>query len=436
MQHLVIYSANSSPRLSYVLQWVFGERMQVQYSLATDETGGMPPGCHIAYGSLIPGCICIPDTGFVSHCTDEPTATATGEWATIPMIFAAGDGKYTLPFDFFSAVFYLLSRYEEYMPYTPDKHGRYPATDSILVQNDWLERPLVDEWIYALRMLLQKELGWHIAPSAYNFRPTYDIDMAYSHAYKGVGRIAGAYLRAIIKGDLEQISERTQVLKNKQRDPYDSFAWLKHLHEQYGFYPIYFILCSLKTTAFDKNIHPEHPAMKRIIRQLAREGDTGIHPSYFAIRNDIATAEKTTLEHITGNTITLSRQHYIRVKTPDTYYMLLAQRISHDYSMGYGTHMGFRAGTGASFLWYDLLNEGTSPLRIHPFCFMDTTAHYEQQLTPTEAFARLGRMTDILRYTGSNLVTIFHNFSLGTALEWKGWSEQYAAFLHEQYSIK
>ena len=125
--------------------------------------------------------------------------------------------------------------------------------------------------------------------------------------------------------------------------------------------------------------------------------------------------EKRMLEHVSGQGIHASRQHYIRMKIPQTYRQLQKQGITEDYSMGYGSHLGFRAGTGNSFSWYDVANETISPLRIYPFCFMDTTAHYETKLSAAEAFERLDAMSKKLQLTGSMMITVFHNFSLGTS---------------------
>jgi hypothetical protein len=60
---------------------------------------------------------------------------------------------------------------------------------------------------------------------------------------------------------------------------------------------------------------------------------------------------------------------------------------------------------------------------------MDATAHYEAALGPLEAFEQLQEMHYLLQQAGSTLVTIFHNFSLGTAKEWTGWSNHYGKFL-------
>jgi hypothetical protein len=158
----------------------------------------------------------------------------------------------------------------------------------------------------------------------------------------------------------------------------------------------------------------------------------GTHPSYYYAQSDNLRREKHMLEQIAGHTTTLSRQHYIRAVMPSTYNMLLHHQITEDYSMGYGSHLGFRAGSGSSFLWYDVEHETTTDLRIYPFCFMDSTAHYEGGLTASQAFEKLDAMCHILQQTGSSLITVFHNFSLGTDDEWKGWRQAYERFMQER----
>jgi hypothetical protein len=433
METIVVYTANTSNRLKYVLDWLLKERMQANYRIVTDLAEVAPDGFFISYGTSLPGSISIPDEGLLWGKGITKTDPQTGMWQDIPTIFATAGAGYSLPFDLFSAIFYLLSRYEEYYPFAPDKHGRYPATDSILYKKGWLLLPVADEWCAALRKQLPAASPTlNIESPHFSYQPTYDIDIAYSHLYKGVGRIMGAYMRAMLKGDVKQINERTKVLKNKQKDPFDSFRWLRQLHKEYDCKPLYFVLSSMRTTRFDKNIHPRHPAMVRVIKNITKDGVIGIHPSYYSEQGDTFSDEKKALEQVAGLPTTISRQHYIRIKTPDTWRLLLANGITADYSMGYGGHLGFRAGTGSSFYWYDVLNESITRLRVHPFCFMDTTAHYEAKLSVTDAFTKLNAMSALLEKTDSTLTTIFHNFSLGTANEWKGWRQAYEHFLMEK----
>jgi hypothetical protein len=435
MESIVVYSAENSNRLNYILDWLLKERLQLSYSVVHSEAEVADLPFFISYGKLLPNSISIPDAGLLWQKGIQKQEPSKGNWKEIPILFSENNGGHTVPFDLFSAIFYLLSRYEEYYPFEADRHGRYPATASILCKSGWLLRPLVDEWVSAFRKQLQAVASINITPTPFLYQPTYDIDMAYSHLYKGAKRIVGAYMRALLKGDVKQISERTQVLKNKQKDPFDSFRWLRQLHKEYDCKPIYFILSAFKTTAYDKNIHPQHPAMMRMIKNLAKEGTIGIHPSYYSGQGDTLHKEKKMLEHIASRAMHISRQHYIKIKTPDTMRLLLRNDIAGDYSMGYGSHLGFRAGTGNSFYWYDLQNEVVTKLRIHPFCFMDTTAHFEAKLNVADAFEKLAEMSKRLEQTGSTLITVFHNFSLGTGNEWKGWRQAYENFLQEKTQI-
>ncbi len=432
MDTIVVYSAQTSNRLKYVLDWLIRERLQLDYTLThnIDALNDLP--FFISYGKTFSNSLSLPDTGLLWKTGKETVDTAVGKWNELPVLFAAQSKDYTLPFDMLSGIFFLLSRYEEYYSFKPDKHGRFPATQSVLYKNGWLMRPVVDEWVETFKKVLQERYGHPIAATPFLFRPTYDIDMAYSHLHKGAGRIVGAYMRALLKGDVKQISERTQVLKNKQKDPFDSFRWLRQLHREYDYKPLYFVLSALRTTPFDKNIHPEHPAMMRVIKNLVKDGTIGIHPSYFADNEEKVSKEIKILERVSGKKMGISRQHYIKMHIPNTCRLLISNHIHEDYSMGYGSHLGFRAGTGSSLFWYDLEQETITALRIHPFCFMDTTAHYESRLSPTEAFEKLNAMSKLLEKTGSTLTTVFHNFSLGTSSEWRGWRQAYEQFMQEK----
>lgn len=426
MDTIVVYSPEKSSRLRYVLDWLFKERLKLNYSITHNEEVAIKNSCFISYGKKFEHALSIPDLGLLWDKGTKPHAITTGMWQGLPVLYY--QEGHTLPFDLFSAIFFLLSRYEEYYPFTPDKHGRYPAAESVLYKNGCLKRPLLDEWVWKFRALLQEKINFPLMPVLYSFQPTYDIDIAWSYKHKGSFRIAGAYLRDAIKGNAAQMRERTRVLLHKESDPYDSFDWMRNLHIKYYGKPIYFILSGMKTTTYDKNVPPWRPQMRLLVKRLAHEGIIGIHPSYYSGNGPLLHREKKLLETISGKNIFISRQHYIRLSLPATYQRLIKNSITDDYSMGYGSHLGFRAGTGNSFLWYDFEQESISNLRVHPFCFMETTAVFEEHLSIPEAFQTLSDMKEKLRLTHSKLITVFHNFSLGTAKEWAGCRELYTEF--------
>jgi hypothetical protein len=431
MANITVYSEKGSNRLRYILDWLLEEQMGCTYTLVHDEKALPHNGFFISYGKHFINALSIPDKSLLWEQGIKEHSIDTGSWYELPTFYAVKEEDFTLPFDIFSALFFLLSRYEEYYSFPPDKYGRYPAQSSVLFKNNLLRQPVVDAWLHQFALLLKQQYGVDVKDNKFSYQPTYDIDIAYSYRNKGLVRTLGAYLKNALKGNTEMIAERSAVLRGAQKDPYDSFDLLKSLHSDCGMKPVYFILSALRTSAYDKNIHPNNPDMHALIQGFAKEGSVGIHPSYYSYVGENMHREKQVLEKIILQDIHLSRQHYIKIKTPDTYRLLLHNGISDDYSMGYGTHLGFRAGTGRSFYWYDIEKDAATELRIHPFCFMDSTALFEEKLSADEAFELLRKMTLRLGKYNSQLITVFHNFSLGTAKEWNGWSERYAAFLKE-----
>jgi hypothetical protein len=426
MTDLLIVTSFTSPRLEYVLDWIFREQLQVHYRTAEAGDGSVPT---LFYGQQAAGALSIPDGGLLKETGIYPQQLAPGRYGSLPALFTAENESYSLSFDLFSAVFYLLSRYEEYLPYHPDRHGRYPVTASILHQEAALHTPLVDQWLQQFRVLLD-QYGVQTAPGCYSFLPTYDIDMAWSYKYKGRKRSLGGVLRAAARADIASLKERYAVWSGRKEDPFDSFDLLEEWHRNDQERPVYFMLSALQPGDFDKNIAPQHPAMQQLVRRLAESNRVGIHPSYHTDHIPGRAAEElAVLQQIAGKEITLSRQHYIKVHLPDTYRSLISIGITDDYSMGYSTALGFRAGTSHSFYWYDLQQEQRTTLRVHPFCFMDATAHYELGLDAATAFERLLQLRDVLQQLNGRLITVFHNFSLGTATEWTGWAQRYSNFL-------
>jgi hypothetical protein len=71
-------------------------------------------------------------------------------WNDTKCFFICGS-KSSLPFDIFAASFYLLSRYEEYLPYVADEYGRFPPEESIAYQYHFLKEPVIDIWAYKFK---------------------------------------------------------------------------------------------------------------------------------------------------------------------------------------------------------------------------------------------------------------------------------------------
>src|SRR5262249_37872507 len=113
--------------------------------------------------------------------TIKPQTVECFDWNGIKAFFKS-DGD--IPFDIFAASFYLLGRYEEYLPVEEDQYGRFAHTNSLAFKENFLHLPLVDLWIKELiKTIGQKHSVFNIQHSTFAFIPTYDIDIAYSYLH-------------------------------------------------------------------------------------------------------------------------------------------------------------------------------------------------------------------------------------------------------------
>jgi len=341
------------------------------------------------------------------------------------------------PFDVFAASFYLLSRYEEYLPYKKDIYGRYAHENSLAFEESFLEIPLINIWLNHFKKSLQDKFpSFTINYSAFTFLPTYDIDQAWSYLHKSWFRSWGGAIKDLIKGKISNLNERSKVLRKKQKDPFDAYDWMDELHENNDLKPIYFFHVAKENRRYDKSILPDNPAMQGLIRLHSNKYAIGIHPSWRSGNNEkLLASEIETLENISGKKITASRQHYIRFTLPHTFRKLIDAGITDDYSMGYGSINGFRASVASSFYWYDLEKEEKTNLLLHPFCFMEANSFFEQKFSVQQALDELRHYKSVIQSVNGTMITIWHNSFLGTEKLFKGWKEMYEQFINEISAI-
>lgn len=356
------------------------------------------------------------------------------DWQGLKVFFRTGGD---ISFDIFAASFYLISRYEEYLPHAKDEFGRYAYINSLAFREHFLNLPLVNNWWHKLLLFISKKFSYspqNNASKTFQFIPTYDVDIAYQFKAKGVIRTAGALIKEISKGNISAINERIDVLSGKKKDPFDTFEWLQALHQKHQVQPVYFFLVASKNRKYDKNNAIHSPAMKQLLKQQAARYTTGIHPSWQSNKNfDVLLKEIKWLHDITGKHISHSRQHYIKMTLPHTYRLLIDAGITQDYSMGYGSINGFRASVASPFYWYDLEKEKATSLKIYPFCYMDANAIFEQQLTAQQAAHELEQFYTTVKEVNGTFIAIFHNHFLTEQKDWLPWRNLYSAFLEKHF---
>jgi hypothetical protein len=416
-----------------VLKWVFTEQLNISFQLTDDlEEWKRYGGPKINYDKGEPGqnsLQIIPHT-LLKEETVHTQDLSINRWKHSTILFYNQPGA-AIPFDIFSAVFYLISRYEEYLPHELDKHGRFKHEQSVAAQFSFLQQPVVDEWLMHFGEILAQKTGIKIKEKIFRFQPTYDVDIAWKYLHKGTNRLWGGYFKDILRLNWKSILERRSVLSGKQKDPYDCFAWLDEVHQQHKLQPLFFLLLGTLSD-YDKNADPTSPAMQKLMQDLSAQYTLGIHPSYSSHESiNVLKKEINILAGVTHKTITKSRQHYIKFTLPKTYENLIAAGIRDDYSMGYASCNGFRAGTSHSFPWYHLLAEQETVLRVHPFAFMDATSRFYNKQNTGEAWQEWERLWYAVKKVNGTFISIWHNHMLGNHRESKDWRELYLKTLKQ-----
>lgn len=334
-------------------------------------------------------------------------------------------------FDIFSAAFYLLSRYEEYLPFTKDQYGRFSHENSLAFKENFLHLPLINIWIENFKNVIRQKFPYYtFKKKQFEFLPTYDVDMAWAFQFKGAAINTAGFIKDIAGLKLNNAVQRIRALTGVQKDPYDTFDWLDDLHQQHQLQPIYFFLAAEHRSENDKNISPNHPAMRQLMKNISKRYRVGLHPSWQSNTSGrIIAKEKMLLEKSGGQAIIASRQHYLQLLFPNTYNSLIAQHIKEDYTMGYSGANGFRASVASPFRWYNLADEAETPLTVYPFCFMEATSLFYKKQTPEQALAEMNTLYNEVKKVAGFFSMIWHNSSLSNINEYKGWRDVYELFI-------
>ena len=427
---ILVYTHKATNRLSYTFQTVFEQILKEPVSLTDDidfylsckttklsyTTKAIDDGLHFTSTSLL----------FEDEIKTQNTAAIPQSDGTVGLFEISTNNHFN--FDVFATVFYLISRYEEYLPHQKDKHGRFLATESFAYKNNCLELPMVNIWAEKIAQLILTHFADYKFPERkFEFISTIDIDNAFAIKHKGFWRTIGGLAKSV--SEPQDLKNRIEVLCDKTADPYDTYDYQDEVHQKYNVLPIYFFLIG-DYASFDKNIAFSNENFQHLIKKIVITNEVGLHPSYLSNNNTaLLKEEKLRLEKIINKNITKSRQHFLKLSFPSTYRNLVAIGINEDYTMGYAENIGFRASICSPYYFFDLEKNKITSLKIVPFCVMEAGLKYYQKCTEEEAVININKIVEVVKKVNGTFVSIWHNESLSDEGIWKGWRRVYEQML-------
>ncbi|GAB4451778.1 MAG: hypothetical protein OHK0036_12600 [Bacteroidia bacterium] len=411
---IIVFTENITNRLIYVLDFLIKRQWQKNYIITSDiEIFKSSDKLKINYSTKI----------FDNAVNVYPLnlLNSRGIDKKLKPDFSVNKNFYYKE-DIFSKIFFHISRYEEWKKnFTPDAHQRFEPNVSIHQYN--LKIPFVDVSIAEFKQFIQSIYPAFSVSYFYKEILTFDLDNILAFKGKSFLRTSGALIKHILKQEFLLLNERIKTILKMQEDPFvEVYRFIKNIAQQKE---VIFFVLSKNGTSFDRAADIQHPDTKSILNDIKSFAYIGLHPSYYSFNNiETIKQEKHLLESVINETIFSSRQHYLRMDITQTPPLLLKCGILMDFTMGFASYAGFRAGTSYPFFYYDFDKEEVSSLLLVPFCAMDGAYFNYQKTSVDKAVQDIEQLKQSIKNVGGYFIPLFHEITLSPlfnkdALQWR-----------------
>ena len=407
---ILIYSPQLSPRIRYTFKLIIEGLLkdELAFTSNVEELESFEgPKINYSKDPELKG-LFFESNGLLSEKEIKSRELNFMEGEAIPAFFPVNNKASALTFDAFAASFYLVTRYEEYLPYVRDEYGRFQARESVAWKNGFLDKPVVNMWAGLIAGEITKQWpSWSPGHKEYSFIPTIDMNAAWKYKGKGFFRTSAVIGNDIANGQFGTALDRIKVIAGKKPDPFDTYTEQLGLNEELELDTIYFILFADYDNN-DRNIPVSNRHFNVLIKSLADYCQIGIHTSYASLKvPEKLDVEFKRLSAVLNKDINMTRQHFHVLNMPATYRNFVSMDVENDYSMGYAVTPGFRAGICDPFYFYDLDFEMETNLKIWPYAIVDKGLEYGYDLKTSYK-----QIIDRVKSVRGTLVTLWNNESL------------------------
>lgn len=434
---LLIYTAESTERLRYTFDFIISDLLGLEYDLTRDRESFLShTGPKFSYAAKPVADEIFFECAPLLFETDiylQPIDFVNYE----NMVgFYPVSKRSDLPFDMFASSFSMLSRYNEYLVHKKDKYDRYRASQSTNYTAGFLTKPMVNYYALKLKKLLAgKYPELPFRKNKFEYIATIDVETVYAYHGKGLKANMGGFISSFFTSNFYDLAERYRVVFRNKMDPFDTFDYIMDICRKCAVKTKFFFLVGNRST-LDKNISHTNEGFREIIRSVSAQSDIGIHLSFMShISNEAMEEEIQRLEFISGIKVSSNRFNYLRFTLPASFISLNRIGITDDYSMGYATRSGFRAGTCTPFYFFNLLKNERTELRLHPFAFMDTTFARYNKLDAKTSLEKIIVMMKYVKEAEGTFLGIWHNNSFTEQGIWKGWRHVFETVAKEASDI-
>jgi len=421
---------NNIPEREYIIKILLSDFLGLQYSLLRSDSV-------YDYSLLFEGSeLIIKDSFFSIFQNDfsylnadalpENLVYAKNEFIIekdIPVIYGTDEiiiteNKIICGIDIFASSFFMLTRWEEYVNKIRDEHNRFPGHESTAYKNNFLYRPLVNEYTEMLWNMIKK-LGYteERREKVFELTLTHDVDA-----------LTYVSSRTIIADVLKRKSlkiARDHFKFILRQDPFDTFDFLMSASEKVGVKSHFYFMSSDSKLIYDTGYYLYRRKFSSTIKEIKKRGHIiGFHPGYYTFDDyNRWCYEKQLLEEFVQQEIEEGRQHYLRMDVTKTLPIWDKNDMKIDSTLGFADKEGFRCGTGDIFPVFDFLKRKQLRLKERPLILMDGTLRQYQEYSNEKVLEIIQYYISIGKRYNSVITLLFHNSSFFG--EWEGYNSIY-----------
>lgn len=410
---ILIYTHKITPRLRFVMRHIFRRIMGTPYEI-TDSVDAFVKhaGPKLTYSRQpLQSEFFIRAHSLLFERNIEPQDIHWRNWGEVPCFFEV-DARSTIPFDLFAASFFLLSRYEEYLPHQKDEWGRFRAIESVLSdRQEAMKRPLVDLWALKLKQAIKQAFpDTEFNERSYEVKAVVPVVSSHKYHYRSLSRHLLEVLVDSAQFRFNEVGERLTTLFLFKADPYDHYLSLKNSLAPLNVELLLFFQFS-RYAINDRNVSWSKSKFGFFLKHLNDYLEIGYYRSRLALEDaEVFKSEFRKMQQLLHRPIRRTALANNRILLPDAYQELVQEEVQEDFSMGYADVIGFRAGTCTPFPFYDLGLEIEQPLRVYPICVTDTALG---RLDIETSASQLKRLAEQVQAVKGTLCVQFSNEYIG-----------------------
>lgn len=416
---VLIFLHKITTRKQYIFRHIFKRLLEFPFQFTSDLSKFIAhEGPKLSYGNKPLGEeFFIWSQGLLDEVGIDDHEIEIHKWNDLPIFFKAPE-RSDLPFDVFAASFYLITRYEEYLPQVKDTLGRFAASSSIASQNHFLEIPVIDLWIEKFREELESRFEITLSRKRETQIITaIETASVYQYRNRALIPVIKSFYESIKGFKLRKIFRQIGVHFRLTKDPYDVYEIMLRVYkESIATLPkrlkrarrVLYLFHLGDYNNVNDGVSYRTRSYRELIKHIADYLEIGLRFSY-GIDGHKINKESERFEYITNRPLHKTMTAFSKISMPGHYKQLVDMDTIEDYSMGYTNVPGYRASTSHSFFFYDLDYEVQTPLRVFPYAL-----HYRS----IEHFMLNGQQSIIdtlLQYadrTSGNFIVIFDNAQL------------------------